>query len=144
MFPKASKMSREPAFLFANGKEERGLRCREVAETALTGEGILLLVIAAQRLCFRRVSKDLVECRSGEVVAHHPWVEGEFKFPIHDASGPVWINIEVSRIGDGWQVDHIGRSICAAQALVTTLVLGQMARDQISIRTNFKRLAAPL
>jgi hypothetical protein len=45
MFPRLSKMSREPAFLFAHGKE-RGLRCRKVAETALTGEGILLLVIA--------------------------------------------------------------------------------------------------
>ena len=46
MLPKLSKMSREPAFLFVHGKGEHGLRCREVAETAMKGEGILLLVIA--------------------------------------------------------------------------------------------------
>ena len=34
---------------------------------------------------------------------------GHFRMPaIFDDPAPIWINIDVSRIGDGWQIDHIG------------------------------------
>ncbi len=43
--------------------------------------------------------------------ARHLQVEGRFQFPvIYDSYGPVWVNIQVSRIGEGWQIDHIGWS----------------------------------
>lgn len=43
------------------------------------------------------------------LVARHLWVEGKFQIPVtYDSYGPVWVNIQVSRIGDGWQIDHIG------------------------------------
>ncbi|MGH8095612.1 MAG: hypothetical protein ACREIF_19450 [Chthoniobacterales bacterium] len=45
------------------------------------------------------------------LVAHHLWVDGKFRVPvIYDSYNSVWINIEVSRIGEGWQIDHIGWS----------------------------------
>lgn len=43
------------------------------------------------------------------LVARRLMVEGKFQAPvIYDSYGPVWINIQVSRIGDGWQIDHLG------------------------------------
>ncbi|MGH7935760.1 MAG: hypothetical protein ACREF8_01985, partial [Chthoniobacterales bacterium] len=35
---------------------------------------------------------------------------GRFRMPalFNDNTVPIWINIDVSRIGDGWQIDHIG------------------------------------
>ena len=43
------------------------------------------------------------------LIARHLWVEGKFQVPvIYGSHGPVWVNIQVSRIGDGWQIDHIG------------------------------------
>lgn len=43
------------------------------------------------------------------LIARNLWVEGKFQMPvIYDSNGPVWVNIQVSRIGDGWQIDHIG------------------------------------
>lgn len=43
------------------------------------------------------------------LIARQLWVEGKFQIPVtYDSHGPVWVNIQVSRIGDGWQIDHIG------------------------------------
>lgn len=43
------------------------------------------------------------------LVARSLMIEGRFQVPVtYDSYGPVWINIEVSRIGDGWQIDHLG------------------------------------
>lgn len=34
---------------------------------------------------------------------------GLFQFPVlFNGTVPIWINLEVSRIGTGWQIDHIG------------------------------------
>ncbi len=43
------------------------------------------------------------------LIARRLWVEGKFQLPVtYDSGAPVWVNIQVSRIGDGWQIDHIG------------------------------------
>jgi hypothetical protein len=45
------------------------------------------------------------------LVARRLMIEGRFQVPvIYDSYGPVWVNIQVSRIGNGWQIDHIGWS----------------------------------
>jgi hypothetical protein len=81
-----------------------------------------------------------------------PWRWGARRDPIHQVlhlprggSPP-----RVRRHGSGHRESPMpGKSITSPGvwrrgALATTLVLGELARDQISIRTNFKRPAAPL
>lgn len=65
---------------------------RRAGETALTGEGTFLLIIAST------------------IVILCGWLaEGKFRVPVvYDSYGPVWINIQVSQIGNGWQIDHVG------------------------------------
>lgn len=42
-------------------------------------------------------------------VARQLMVQGTFQLRvIYDSYGPVWVNIQVSRIGSGWQIDHLG------------------------------------
>ena len=46
---------------------------------------------------------------TARLIARHLWVSGKFQMAVtYDSNGPVWVNMEVSRIGDGWQIDHIG------------------------------------
>ena len=48
---------------------------------------------------------------ASRLVQHHIWVMASLQVPAtYDSHGPVWINLQVSRIGDGWQIDHIGWS----------------------------------
>ena len=43
------------------------------------------------------------------LVARQLWVDAKFQMPVtYDFGAPIWVNIEVSRIGDGWQIEHIG------------------------------------
>jgi hypothetical protein len=40
---------------------------------------------------------------------HALQLTGRFDIPaLFGSTSPIWINIDVSRIGDGWQIDHIG------------------------------------
>ena len=43
-----------------------------------------------------------------KIVARRLWVDGKIWIPFDDSRGMVWANMEVSRIGEGWQIDHIG------------------------------------
>lgn len=43
------------------------------------------------------------------LVARRVMITGLFQMPVlYEGSTPIWVNLEVSRIGDGWQIDHIG------------------------------------
>jgi hypothetical protein len=43
-----------------------------------------------------------------KIVTRRLWVDGKFWIPFNDSRGLVWVNMEVSRVGDGWQIDHLG------------------------------------
>jgi hypothetical protein len=46
---------------------------------------------------------------STHLLGWHLMISARFLLKVTwDSGGPVWINIEVSRIGRGWQIDHIG------------------------------------
>ena len=41
--------------------------------------------------------------------ARHLAITGLFQFPaLFESTTPVWINLQVSRVGDSWQIDHVG------------------------------------
>ncbi|HEY2714542.1 MAG TPA: hypothetical protein VGI60_18680 [Chthoniobacterales bacterium] len=42
------------------------------------------------------------------IVARRLWIDGKILIPFYDSRGLVWVNVEVSRIGEGWQINHIG------------------------------------
>ena len=43
------------------------------------------------------------------LVAHRLMLTGRFQFPVlYEGSAPVWVNVDVSQIGNGWQIDHLG------------------------------------
>ena len=65
MIPKLSKMSREPAFLFVHGKEEHGLRCREVGGNGAEGGNTAARHCHSDRACLRLAGLALHRIDSG-------------------------------------------------------------------------------